>query len=204
MTLVADPTKQAVTQPKQSQKTATQQPTTPHVVAAEAKTPVASPKVLETSQVKPVDAKPVCTRTMALVIDDEHANRDFLVRLLQQASLDVHGADGGATAMKIVEECGDSLKLIMLDYELRDQSGPELLKILRERLPDTKIVMATMHDDRSIIREVFALGCTAFLVKPHGFMELFQMVLKATKASENLDCLNELIIDQYGSRRWRK
>lgn len=139
----------------------------------------------------------------ALVVDDEPANRDFLVRLLQQAKLKVEGAGTGADAIEIAKKLGDELGLVMLDRKLPDMTGIEVLKELRPLLPHAKIVMATMFDERSMIREAFELGCDAFLVKPHGFMELFQLVSKALMTEGHLACLDGLIFDQYGRRSFR-
>lgn len=139
----------------------------------------------------------------ALVVDDEPNNQDFLVRLLQQAKLEVKGASDAKAALAIAEELQDKLKLVMVDYKLPDQSGIELIRALRERLPDAKLVMATMFDDRSKMRDAFAAGCSAFLVKPHGFMELFRMVQPAINDPTIFDKLDNLIFDQYGKRTWR-
>ncbi|MCB9436381.1 MAG: response regulator [Anaerolineales bacterium] len=139
----------------------------------------------------------------ALVVDDEPNNQDFLVRLLQQAKLEVKGASDAKAALAIAEELQDKLKLVMVDYKLPDQSGIELIRSLRERLPNAKLVMATMFDDRSKMRDAFAAGCSAFLVKPHGFMELFRMVQPAISDPTIFDKLDNLIFDQYGKRTWR-
>lgn len=139
----------------------------------------------------------------ALVVDDEPANQDFLVRLLQQAKLKVHGAGSGKQAIEIAASIGPDLKLIMLDRQLPDNTGIELLIALRRKLPDAVIVMATMHDERSMIREAFEKGANAFLVKPHGFMELFRLVAAAREDVGDFQCLDGLIFDHYGKRQWR-
>ena len=154
-------------------------------------------------KLSPTKQEAVAHEIYALVVDDEPANRDFLERLLAQAKLGVQGASEPKAALEIVEDLGDKIKLIMLDRQLPGISGVELLKKIREKLPTTKIVMATMHDDRAIIEEAFAVGCNAFLVKPNGFMELFHMI---KEVCEDLSCLNKLdnlIFDHHGSRPWR-
>jgi len=45
---------------------------------------------------------------------------------------------------------------------------------LRAEYPDSLLVMATMHDDRTLIDQAFVAGVDVFLVKPHGFMELYR------------------------------
>ncbi len=139
----------------------------------------------------------------ALVVDDNFANRDFFVRLLQQAQLDVRSADTGKKAIEIVKELGDDIVLIMLDHRLPDQSGLSVLKTIRQELPEVKIMMATMHDERSMMREAFDCGCTGFMVKPHGFMELFKRIQNVHADPTVLDGLDKLIFDQHGPREWR-
>ena len=99
----------------------------------------------------------------ALVVDDNFANRDFFVRLLQQAKLEVRSAGTGQQALEIINELGAKLVLIMLDQRLPDQSGLSVLKTLRQQLPDVKVVMATMYDERSMMQEAFDCGCTGFM-----------------------------------------
>ncbi|MBI5931739.1 MAG: response regulator [Chloroflexi bacterium] len=155
---------------------------------------------------KPVIAEPKLAppqRFCALVIDDELANRDFLMRLLQQAKFEVQGAALGSKALEIVAELGNNIKLIMLDHQLPDQSGAELLVALRPLLPEAKIVMATMHDEPGMMHKAFAAGCNAFLVKPHGFMELFKLVQGVTTDPTCLQKLDGLIFDLHGPRRYR-
>ena len=60
--------------------------------------------------------------------------------------------------------------------------------------------MATMHDGRDLIEEAFAAGADVYLVKPHGFMELFKR-LKET--GSDMSELRRLIIDQFGPRPFK-
>lgn len=166
--------------------------------------PASLPKAA-TEKTAAVQAKSTLTSSIiyALVIDDEHANRDFLMRLLQQAKFETKGAALGSKALEIVGELGDSIRLIMLDHQLPDQSGMELLAALRPLLPEARIVMATMHDEPGMMHKAFAGGCNAFLVKPHGFMELFKLVQGVTVDPSCLHKLDGLIFDLHGPRRYR-
>lgn len=139
----------------------------------------------------------------ALVVDDEFANRDFFVRLLQQAKLDVYGASSGKKAKEIIQEHGSDIVLVMLDHKLPDTSGMDLLKEIRNEIPQAKIMMATMHDERSMIREAFKAGCNGFMVKPHGFMELFKRIQNVSNDKSVLEDLDQLIFDQLGVRNFK-
>lgn len=148
---------------------------------------------------KPVVAPPQGPR-VALVVDDEPANRDFLIRLLEQAKMQVIGASTADEAMKIIETI-DNFTLIAVDNKLPDMDGVQLLSTLRKRYPKARMVMATMLDERSLMTQAFENGCDVFLVKPHGFMELFRRLQVLNLTGD--DQLTRLIIDQYGPRPYR-
>lgn len=134
-----------------------------------------------------------------LVLDDEFANRDFIVRLFQTARLDVYSAE---TAKQGIEIAGNfsSLYMALIDHQLPDAVGIDVIRQLRTLHRDAILVMATMHDNREVIEQAFAAGADIFLVKPHGFMELYRRVLDRQPDSSNL---RRLIIDQYGPRPYR-
>lgn len=135
----------------------------------------------------------------ALIIEDEPANQDFLVRLIAQAGFDVQGVQTGEAAIAYARE-HPALDLVVTDLELPDMPGLDLAEQLRALLPEALLMVATMWDEPSMIERAFAIGCDVFLVKPHGFMELFKR-LSGLPASR--DQLTRLLIDQYGPRPYR-
>ena len=135
----------------------------------------------------------------ALVVDDEPANRDFAERLLQHASFKVTGTGTGAEAIRLARAL-PQLALALVDMELPDSNGLEVVKTLRAENPEAVLIMATMHDDRALMARAFMMGCDVFLVKPHGFMELLR---RLKEADSNTSVLRRLIIDQYGPRPYR-
>lgn len=137
---------------------------------------------------------------IALVVDDAPANRDFLERLIEQANLKVVGAGSGRAALDAVS-AQDNVVLALVDMKLPDMTGLQLLAEIRQRFPLACLVIATMLDDRALIDEAFNAGCHVFLVKPHGFMDLFRRL-----TTEDISVLRDgprLIIDQYGQRKFK-
>src|SRR5215510_2459190 len=109
----------------------------------------------------------------ALILEDTAANRMFFERLLMQAGFEVTGAEKGKEALEKAEAMGE-MHLAILDMEIPDITGLEMTHRLRKQFPDACIVVATMHDERSLMESAFIKGCDVFLVKPHGFMDLFK------------------------------
>lgn len=137
---------------------------------------------------------------VALAVDDAPANREFLERLLGGAKFRVYPAGSGAAALNIIQDL-PALTLAVVDMKLPDMSGLHLIRHLRQRYPETLLVIATMYDERSLMEEAFNTGCNIFLVKPHGFMELFQRLM----AQDAKDLFNgpKLVIDQFGPRTFK-
>lgn len=135
----------------------------------------------------------------AVVVDDEPANRDFLERLIRLAGFTVHGASTAAQALEAARAV-PSLALALVDQELPDMPGVDLIRSLRAENPQALLVMATMHDARELIDRAFQAGVDVYLVKPHGFMELFR---RLQTAESDTTQLRQLIIDQYGLRPYR-
>ncbi len=133
----------------------------------------------------------------ALIVDDAPANLDFMERLIGIAGFTVKGAGSAKAALDLVSGLSE-LHLAMVDMELPDMNGIQLTGELRARFPECLLIVATMHDERSLMESVFQRGGNIFIVKPHGFMEL----LKQLKTGE-LDMMKPgsyLVIDQYGPR----
>lgn len=134
---------------------------------------------------------------IALVVDDEPANLNFLERLIEQARFNVRGATCGKAALDKVEGCPE-ITLALVDMQLPDMTGLQLVTELRKRFPDAYLVIATMHDERDLMEKAFSRGCDMFLVKPHGFMELFRRLVSTSP--DELRSGGFMVIDQYGPR----
>lgn len=136
----------------------------------------------------------------ALILEDTPANLHFFERLLTQAGFETISAETGHQALeKVADE--PTLDLAVLDMEIPDGTGVEIAEVLRHRYPKACIVVATMHDSRSMMQDAFDKGCDIFLVKPYGFMELFKRL--TTDGCQVLQENRPLIIDQYGPRAFQ-
>ncbi|MEP7285905.1 MAG: response regulator [Chloroflexota bacterium] len=136
----------------------------------------------------------------ALVIDDEFNNRDFAEKLLQKAGLQVCSAASGAEALALVATLPHNT-LVLIDHELPDTTGVQLIKKIHEISPDMMLVMATMHDHTQLIDEAFEAGVHMFLIKPNGFIELYRALLSGDNTILSRE--NRYIVDNYGPRKYK-
>ncbi len=57
------------------------------------------------------------------------------------------------------------IKYLFLDIDLPGKSGLEALQELREKMPNTEIIMYTMFEDRSKLMLAFNLGASGYILK---------------------------------------
>ena len=68
----------------------------------------------------------------ALVVDDSRTIRMILAKTLRQLGYEVHEAANGREALEIIEAEKTAVKLVLLDWNMPEMNGLELLKRLRQ------------------------------------------------------------------------
>ncbi|MDI6402882.1 response regulator transcription factor [Balneolaceae bacterium ANBcel3] len=64
--------------------------------------------------------------------------------------------------------------ILLLDLNLPDRNGIELLPEIRSRYPNTGILILTMHHDPVLIKKVREMGAGGYLLKDFGEKELLE------------------------------
>ena len=100
-----------------------------------------------------------------LVVDDSFYMRTMLKNILTDAGHNVVGeAPNAEVAIKLVKELNPDL--VTLDVILPDNTGLEVLKIIKEQVPDMKVVMVSAVGQNMIVEEALSLGALDYIVKP--------------------------------------
>lgn len=136
----------------------------------------------------------------ALVIDDELANREFAAKLLERAGFVVTRAVSGPDAINLAQNM-ENLTLVVVDMEMPQMNGLDVVRHMRQHYPDIMLIMATVYDDAVLIERAFKAGVDIFMVKPNGFIELYKH-LSANRADEQF-FQQHWIADAAGLRPYR-
>ena len=117
-----------------------------------------------------------------LVIDDDApVLRHFLMVLTQRQQFEITPAGDGHAALERLEAgCFDA---VLLDLAMPGLHGVEVLKRIRERRPETPVIIITGVEDEDLAAEVMRLGAVAYLSKPIGEEELLQALEGALEGS---------------------
>jgi len=99
-----------------------------------------------------------------LIVDDEAAVRDMLSDLLKKEKYRVHAVGSGEEALEIIGK--EDFDAVLLDVKLSGMSGLETLKKIKEKRPDTAVIMITGFGyDEELVVKSNELGCCGYIGK---------------------------------------
>ena len=112
-----------------------------------------------------------------VVADDEAHLRRVLVRLMQGEGFTCHEAPNGRVALELLERVPATL--VISDLHMPELDGMGLLREVRERLPDTAVIMITAVADVATAVSALAVGAMDYLTKPFHLDEVRARVRQA-------------------------
>jgi len=127
-----------------------------------------------------------------IVIDDEKNARETIKGMLNMLFRDIEiiaEANGVASGIEAIEQ--HSPELVFLDIRMKDGSGFDMLRQLRER--DFALIFLTAHDDHAL--EAFRYSATDYLLKPVDPDELKDAVEKVRKPGRYNKELMDVLLD---------
>ncbi|KAB2924841.1 MAG: response regulator [Bacteroidetes bacterium] len=115
-----------------------------------------------------------------LVVDDEDALRNVLSSELQSEGYSVVSAADGDEAISILQQ--KSFDLVLLDIKMPRVDGFEVLRFIKERYANTKVIMLTGFADLKNAIESKKLGAEDFVSKPYDLVDLLTTIERVLSA----------------------
>ena len=139
--------------------------------------------------------------TTVLIVDDDDQLRKSLQLGLEADGFEVLEA---ATGRSGLTRCSQDVDLILLDFQLPNTTGIELLGPLKEKAPDAVVIMMTAHPtvDRAV--EAMKLGAFHYVQKPVDMEQLSVLMdkgLETTKLRRELRAFRADRSRPYSYRR---
>ena len=111
-----------------------------------------------------------------LIVDDEEAIRFSMSEYFTQHGFNVDTARELEEAEELLEK--NNYEVVLQDLRLgpSDRDGLEMIKLIRDRNPETRIVVLTAYGSTEVEEEVLRSGADAILRKPKPLSQVAQVI----------------------------
>jgi DNA-binding NtrC family response regulator len=116
-----------------------------------------------------------------MVIDDEKIVGDMAKISLEQDGYEVETFLAAAPALERLKE--EKFDVVVTDLKMKGIDGLEVLHAVKERYPDTKVIMITAFANLDVAIEAFRGDVHDFFPKPVKIKELKESIKKALSSA---------------------
>jgi len=104
----------------------------------------------------------------ALVVDDSRTIRIIIRRILIELGYEVCEAANGIEALKVLETEKTAVKLVLVDWNMPEMNGMELLKSMRQNpeFDSLKVIMVTTETEMDQMASALEAGANEYVMKP--------------------------------------
>ena len=117
-----------------------------------------------------------------LIVDDEQGIRDLLISEFAKLGYDVFSAINGEEAVNELQT--EKADIIITDMKMPKVDGLELLKFVKEKTPETEVIIITGYATVENALDAMRSGAYDFVQKPFNIDELTALVEKALEKTE--------------------
>ena len=112
-----------------------------------------------------------------LLVDDDTSSLSVLCEFLTRAGYQTVSAQSGYEAIQRVEAY--AVNLAILDFELPDTTGLDLLQQIKHLQPGVPVIIMSANTSQCLKLDVFEAGAYTFIAKPIKLPQLLQFVSRA-------------------------
>lgn len=118
-------------------------------------------------------------RIKVLVVDDHHMVAEVLTSALgEEEDLEVVGMAHSVSEALAAAEAKQP-DVVLMDYRLPDGDGASATQQIRDRRPETRVVILTAFADEGSLVAALEAGCSGFITKDRAFKEVVSAVRAA-------------------------
>jgi two-component system, OmpR family, response regulator len=115
-----------------------------------------------------------------LVVDDEEIFLKTVVERLESRGFNVQGVTSGKDCLDLMSR--ESFEVVVLDFKMASISGLDVLREIKQKWPETQVVMLTGHASAETGIEGLSLGAFDYLIKPAPVEELVRKIYQAAES----------------------
>ncbi|MCX5881532.1 MAG: response regulator [Deltaproteobacteria bacterium] len=120
---------------------------------------------------------PLANGWTIVLMDDEADIRDVMSLSLQDSGYRVLTAPDGQSGIRLCEELNP--QMVITDIRMPGMDGIQVLQVLKERMPDIEVIVATAFGEMDLAIRALQLDASDFITKPIGDSALFLALNRA-------------------------
>ena len=145
--------------------------------------------------------------TIKIILADDHRifRKGLKSLLSEKENIEVLAeADNGAEALEAARRYKP--KIVIMDIGMPKMDGIEATRQIRERLPDTEVVILSMHAKKAYIDQVLKAGAKGYVLKDSDEENLIAAINTVFNGGYYLDSpiADQVLSDYFGSKSKRK
>ena len=123
---------------------------------------------------------------LSVFIVDDHTLVRSGIRALIEAAPDLNVVGEASDGREAVEQI-ESLRpeLVLMDVAMSGLNGIDAARQVHASLPDTRIIMLSMHEDRQYVFEALKAGATGYVLKSAAFQDLIVAIEVTADATDH-------------------
>ena len=122
---------------------------------------------------------------MKILLIDDHKLIKIGIKVLLEDNEEFSVIDNCSRKKEFLEKIdNETYDLFICAISLPDGSGYDILEIVKERKIKTKIIILSMHEDKSYIKKAFKLGASGYVTKSTAHEEILQAIDKVMVKNE--------------------
>ena len=111
-----------------------------------------------------------------LICDDEEGIRESL-KLILGEHYELILTENGEQCLNCLDH-GKDIGLVLVDIKMPKTNGLDVLKLIKQKHPDVKVIMVTGYKSVETASEASHLGACSYIVKPFKAEEILKTVKK--------------------------
>ncbi|MGB4312235.1 MAG: response regulator transcription factor [Natronincolaceae bacterium] len=145
-------------------------------------------------------------RIMNVVLVEDHiiVRQGLKVLLETKAQVKVVGeANNGREAIELVQKLAPDV--VIMDISMPELNGLEATKRILELCPKTKILILSMHQEKSYIKQAFQAGVMGYILKDAVYGEI-RLALESLRQGKTFlgPSISQLILDSFVLKKGRE
>src|SRR5690606_30886842 len=122
-----------------------------------------------------------------MIIDDHEVVRRGIAEVIERSEGMTVVAEAGTVAEAVRRALLVRPQVMLVDLQLPDGTGIDIMREVREQLPETRAVVLTSFDDDDALAEALEVGAAAYVLKTVRGAEIADVVRSVAAGRTLLD-----------------